>query len=94
MRIPVIRGRDFTDRDTASAPGVVIINQEMVRRFWPTGDPLNDQLVIGKGMRREYDQEPLRQIVGIVGNVRDTTLGCRVRRGRRCTCRWHKSRTE
>jgi predicted lysophospholipase L1 biosynthesis ABC-type transport system permease subunit len=31
-------------------------------------------LIIGKGMRREYDQEPLRQIVGIVGNVRDTGL--------------------
>ncbi len=63
LRIPVIRGRDFTDGDTSSAPGVAIINQEMARRFWPTGDPLNDQLIIGKGMRREYDQEPLRQIV-------------------------------
>lgn len=74
LKIPVIRGRDFTDRDTSSAPGVVIINQEMARRFWPTGDPLDDRLIIGKGMRREYDQEPLRQIVGIVGNVRDTGL--------------------
>jgi predicted permease len=74
LRISVIRGRDFTDRDTASAPGVVIINQEMARRFWSTGDPLNDRLIIGKGMRHEYDQEPLRQIVGIVGNVRDTGL--------------------
>jgi predicted permease len=74
LRIPVIRGRDFTDRDTAGAPGVVIINQEMARRFWPTGDPLTDRLIIGKGMRPEYDQEPLRQIVGIVGNVRDTGL--------------------
>lgn len=74
LKIPVIRGRDFTDRDTASAPGVVIINQEMARRFWPTGDPLNDRLIIGRGMRPEYDQEPLRQIVGIVGNVRDTAL--------------------
>ena len=63
LRIPVIRGRDFTDGDTSSAPGVAIINQEMARRFWPTGDPLNDHLIIGKGMRREYDQEPLRQIV-------------------------------
>jgi predicted permease len=74
LRIPVIRGRDFTERDTAGAPGVVIINEEMAKRFWPTGDPLNDQLIIGKGMRPEYDQEPLRQIVGIVGNVRDTGL--------------------
>jgi len=74
LRIPLVRGRDFTDHDTAGARGVVIINQEMARRFWPTGDPLNDQLIIGKGMRREYDDEPLRQIVGIVGNVRDTGL--------------------
>jgi putative ABC transport system permease protein len=74
LRIPIVRGRDFTDRDTASAPGVVIINEEMARRFWPSGDPLTDRLIIGKGMRPEYDQEPLRQIVGIVGNVRDTGL--------------------
>jgi putative ABC transport system permease protein len=74
LRIPIIRGRDFTERDTASAPGVVIINEEMARRFWPSGDPLNDRLIIGKGMRPEYDQEPIRQIVGIVGNVRDIGL--------------------
>jgi hypothetical protein len=56
------------------APGVVIINEEMARRFFPTSDPLNNQLFVGKGMRPEYDREPLRQIVGIVGNVRDTGL--------------------
>jgi len=70
MRIPITRGRDFTDRDAAGGPGVVVINEEMARRFWPDSDPLNDRLILGKGMRREYDQEPLRQIVGIVGNVR------------------------
>jgi predicted permease len=74
LRVPILRGRDFSDRDTADAPGVAIINEEMARRFWPGGDPLNDRLVVGKGMRPEYDQEPLRQIVGIVGNVRDTAL--------------------
>jgi putative ABC transport system permease protein len=70
MKIPIVRGRDFTDRDAAGGPGVVIVNEEMARRFWPAGDPLNDRLIVGKGMRPEYDQEPLRQIVGIVGNVR------------------------
>jgi putative ABC transport system permease protein len=74
FRIPILRGRDFTDRDNAGAPGVVIINQEMARRFWPTGDPLNDRLIVGRGMRPEYDQDPVRQIVGIVGDVRDTGL--------------------
>jgi predicted permease len=74
LAIPIVRGRGFTDRDTADAPGVVIINEEMARRFWPRGDALGQQLIVGKGMRPEYDQEPLRQIVGIVGNVRDTGL--------------------
>ena len=74
LKIPIVRGRGFTDRDTADAPGVVIINEEMARRFWPTSDPLNNQLIVGRGMRPEYDQEPLRQIIGIVGNVRDTSL--------------------
>jgi len=74
LKIPIVRGRDFSDRDTGDAPGVVIINEEMARRFWPGADPLNDRLIVGKGMRPEYDQEPLRQIVGIVGNVRDTAL--------------------
>ena len=74
LGIPVIRGRGFADRDTADAPGVVIINEEMARRFFASSDPLGHQLIVGRGMRPEYDQEPLRQIVGIVGNVRDTSL--------------------
>ena len=74
MMIPMIRGRDFTEHDIAGGPGVVVINEEMARRFWPTNDPLNDRLLLGRGMRPEYDQEPIRQIVGIVGNVRDVGL--------------------
>src|SRR5262249_34572265 len=60
LKIPIVRGRDFTERDTAGAPGVVIINQAMAKRFWPSGDPLSDRLIVGRGMRPEYDQEPLR----------------------------------
>jgi len=74
FHIPVLRGRTFTDRDDASAPGVIIINQTMARMFWPNGDPLNDRLLVGRGMRPEYEQDPIRQIVGIVGDVRDARL--------------------
>jgi hypothetical protein len=74
FRVPIIRGRDFSFADDASAPGVVIINDAMARRYWPNGDPLRDGLIIGRGMRPAYDLEPVRQIVGIVGNVRDTGL--------------------
>src|SRR4029434_9910863 len=74
LKTPIVRGRGFTDRDTADAPGVAIINEAMARRFWPQGDPLTDRLIVGRGMRPEYEQEPLRQVVGIVGNIRDTGL--------------------
>jgi putative ABC transport system permease protein len=74
FRIPIVRGRDFNERDNAGSPGVVIINETMARQFWPNSDPLGDTLIIGKGMRPEYDDEPVRQIVGIVGDVRDIDL--------------------
>jgi putative ABC transport system permease protein len=70
FKIPVLRGRAFTDRDEAGAPPVVIINQAMARKFWPNGDPLNDRLIIGKGVGPEFDGDPPRQIVGIVGDTR------------------------
>lgn len=69
FRIPVLRGHRFTTRDDASSPGVVIINETMARLFWPHGDPLKDRLLVGRGMRPEYDRDPIRQIVGIVADV-------------------------
>ena len=75
FRIPVLKGRAFTERDREGAPGVVIINQAMANRFWPNGDPLNDRLTIGRYVRPEYAHDAPRQIVGIVGDVRDTGLG-------------------
>jgi predicted permease len=74
LGIPILKGRDFSFADDAKAPGAVIINEAMARRFWPNSDPLKDQLIIGRGMRPAYDQEPVRQIIGIVGNIRDTGL--------------------
>jgi putative ABC transport system permease protein len=73
FKVPVLRGRNFTERDNGSAPGVVIINAAMARQFWPNGDPLNDRVVIGPGMGPVF-AEPPRQVVGVVGNTRDGGL--------------------
>jgi putative ABC transport system permease protein len=73
FKIPIVRGRAFTDRDSGGAGGVVIVNQAMARKFWEKGDPLNDRLIIGKGVGPEFE-EPARQIVGVVGDVRDGGL--------------------
>jgi predicted permease len=74
FRIPVKRGRAFDDRDTTGATPVVVINEAMARQFWKTADPLNDRLVIGRGVMREFAAEPERQIIGIVGDTRDGGL--------------------
>ena len=74
FKIPVKRGRTFTDRDQAGSPAVVIINEAMARQFWKDGNPLNDRLVIGRGIMREFAEEPERQIIGVVGDSRDGGL--------------------
>jgi putative ABC transport system permease protein len=68
MRIPVLRGRGFTDADRRDAPLVVLINRTLAESEFSGGDPIGRRLRIGgtKG--------PLRTIVGIVGDVRHTGL--------------------
>jgi putative ABC transport system permease protein len=70
FRIPLKRGRTFTGRDDAGAPQVAVINEKMARQYWKDRDPLQSRIVIGRG---EW-QEKQRQIVGIVGDVRDLSL--------------------
>jgi predicted permease len=73
FRIPILRGRDFTEQDTGSAPGVVLINETMKKKYWPKGDPVGQQLLIGKGVGPQF-AEPARQIIGVVGDIRDGGL--------------------
>jgi putative ABC transport system permease protein len=73
LKIPVLRGRTFTDRDSLDAPGVVIINQAMADKWWPHGDAIGKRVTLGKGIGGAWD-EPSREIVGIAANVRDVAL--------------------
>jgi putative ABC transport system permease protein len=73
FHIPILQGRDFTEQDTGSAPGVVLINETMKKKYWPKGDPVGQQLLIGKGVGPQFT-EPARQIIGVVGDIRDGGL--------------------
>jgi predicted permease len=73
FKVPVVRGRAFTDADGHNAPGVVIINDALAAQGWPHGDPLHARIFIGKGAGPEFD-EPAREVVGIVANVHDGPL--------------------
>lgn len=73
-KIPIKRGRSFNVRDDDKAPGVVVINETMVKQYWKDSDPLKDRLIIGRGVDRDFKDEPERQIIGVVGDVRDGGL--------------------
>lgn len=69
MGIVLMKGRSFTDQDTATSPGVVIINETMANRFWP------DEDVIGKALTVSVGSAPARlEIIGIVADVKGAKL--------------------
>jgi MacB-like periplasmic core domain len=73
FRIPLSQGGLFTDRDGASAPRVVVVNEGLAKQYWPAGGALGQRISIGKGVGPEFD-EPPRELIGIVGDVRNQGL--------------------
>jgi predicted permease len=73
LRVPLLRGRFFDQRDTGNSTRVVIINQAFAKEYWLKGDPIGQRLTIGKGLGPEFE-EPAREVVGIVGNIREQGL--------------------
>jgi putative ABC transport system permease protein len=67
LRIPLLRGRDFADSDTAAAPQVVIVSRAAAQMLWGSDDPM------GRRVRRPADGKEFT-VVGVVGDVRSTTL--------------------
>ncbi len=65
MRIPLLRGRNFTEQEVRQSAGVVIISGSLSRAVFPDEDPL--------GKRLQLDQKPY-EIVGIVGDIRQHAL--------------------
>jgi predicted permease len=74
FKIPLIRGRMFTDRDERNMTPVAIINEAMARQLWPNGDPFRDRVLIGQGGGPAFDENVPREIVGIVADVRQQGL--------------------
>jgi len=73
LRVPLMKGRFFDLRDSGNSQWVLIVNQAFANKYWPKGDPIGQRITIGKGLGPGFE-EPTRQIVGIVGNVRENGL--------------------
>jgi putative ABC transport system permease protein len=70
--IPLIKGRDFTTADDLNTTPVVIINQTFARQFFSRQDPLGKR--IKPGISNGYKASPMREVVGVVGDVRQYGL--------------------
>jgi predicted permease len=70
MRIPVERGRRFTERDNEHGPAVALIDASFARKYFPNQDPIGKHLNLGL-----FDTQP--EIVGVVGHVEHWGLGSR-----------------
>ena len=73
MGIPLLRGRIFSAADSSSAPKVALISEELARLYFPNQDPIGKHLTFGF----PPDSNVSREIVGIVGDVRDVSVGQR-----------------
>lgn len=71
MRIPLVAGRDFTPRDDRNATQVVIVNQTLARKFFPNENPIGKHIKPGVS---DTGPEKMREIVGVVGDVKHRTL--------------------
>src|SRR4030095_462430 len=73
MGIPIVKGRDFDDRDQHKSTQVIIISDTFARRHFPGEDPIGKRIRPGIST---FDNEPavMREIVRVVGDVRNRTL--------------------
>jgi putative ABC transport system permease protein len=69
MQIPLLEGRDFTERDEPKSQPVMIVNQAFAQKFFPRESVLGKKLKPGAGTG-DPSGPPWREIVGVVGNIR------------------------
>jgi predicted permease len=74
LEISIERGREFTDTDRHATVPVAIVNDVLARREWPNENPIGQRIVLGHGIGPQFQDEPVREIVGVVGSIRENRL--------------------
>jgi len=67
--IPLLRGRAFTDADTATSPLAVIVNRTLAEKYWPGQDPIGKRIHIGVA----ESPTPWMTVVGEIGDIKQTS---------------------
>jgi putative ABC transport system permease protein len=81
MGTRIVRGRPFTARDAAGAPGVALVNETVARAWWSGEEPLAGRVLLGHMKGRAYVNldNPSRAVVGVVADTKSVTLKQRPR---------------
>jgi putative ABC transport system permease protein len=74
MKIPLKKGRYLEESDTPSAPWAVVISETLANRYFPNEDPIGQQILLRYEPQRVDEDRP-RQIVGVVGEVKQIGMG-------------------
>ena len=74
LRIPLKKGRYLDDHDNPAAPWAIVVNETFVHRYFPNEDPIGQQVLIRYGAYPVDEPRP-RQIIGVVGDVKNFGLG-------------------
>ena len=83
LGLRLLRGRDFTELDQESAPGVAILNETLVRNYFPDEGPL------GKAIKLLVDdREKWCSIVGAIADVKNVSCMREAARGAVCSILW------
>jgi putative ABC transport system permease protein len=75
MRIPLLRGRYFTERDDAASPKVAIISERLAQRYFPGDNPLGRQITILSGLEPGEIKPQVDQVVGVAANIKEVGVG-------------------
>ena len=78
MGIPVLKGRDFEDRDKHGSTPVIIITETFARQYFPNEDPIGKRVKPGISSIEDEDST-MREIIGVVGDVRNRNLATEAR---------------
>lgn len=75
MGIPLVKGREFTDRDHLSSPPVLIINEALARQHFPNEDPIGKRIAPGfSTVPVSDDDSGMREVVGVAADVKHQNL--------------------
>ena len=74
MKMRIVRGRNISDADSTTSPGVVVVNEAFARRHFKNKEALGQQVIVGKSMGTDLARPTPLEVVGVVSDSKQRSL--------------------